>query len=100
MSTLIYCPTDLAILLLACHTNDGLLRFPIVSGELPGLMMRVPGLTPVNQLLLDSARTVLPAKVMPSLNIYQDFTETLEFNDKSRATLFLGSLIHEAWQPQ
>lgn len=99
MSTLIYCPTDHAILLLACHTNDSLLRFPIESGELPGLSLRIPGLTPINQLLLDRARTVLPAEVMPHLNIYQDFSERVEFNDQSKATVFLASLIHETWQP-
>ncbi len=99
MSTLLYCRTDVAVLLLACQTGQSLLRFPIQSGELPGLAIHVPGMSPINDLLLAKAREVLPAEHLHRVRVVQDFVESVFLNDGTEVSLFLASVEFHDWEP-
>lgn len=93
MATLIHCPTDIAVLLIALKREDGLLLVPTDEGPIPGIVRRVNAALPINPQLLDMAfeRTKIPRI---EIAIWQQFQDTITMPDGALATVYAArSLI-------
>ena len=93
MTTLIHCPTDVAVLLLAVKREDGLIMVPTSSNVIPGIVRRVNPALPINPQLLDMAfeSTGIPRI---EISIWQEFQDTIRLEDGEPATVYAArSLI-------
>jgi hypothetical protein len=100
VATLIHCPTDIAVLLLALKREDGLILIPTDDGPIPGIVRRVNTTLPINPQLLDIAaeRTKIPRI---EISIWQEFQDGILMPDGSRATVYAArSLIQPELIPQ
>jgi hypothetical protein len=100
VATLIHCPTDVAVLLLALKRDDGLLLIPTDEGPIPGIVRRVHTALPINPQLQDMAfeRTGIPRL---EISIWQEFQDTITMPDGGKATVYAArSLVHPEDMPQ
>ena len=87
MATLIHCPTDTAVLLLALKREDGLLLVPTDEGPIPGIVRQINPSLPINPQLLDMAfeRTGIPRI---EIAVWQEFQDTISMPDGGQATVY------------
>jgi hypothetical protein len=92
MATLIHCPTDIAVLLVAVKREDGLLVLPTDGGDVPGIICQVNPSLPINPQLLDAAahRTGLP-KI--EIAIWQEFQCEIQMPNGALATVYAARTI-------
>jgi hypothetical protein len=92
MATLIHCPTDIAVLLIAVKREDGLLVIPSDAGEVPGIICQVNTSLPINPQLLDAAskRTGLPKM---EVVIWQEFQCEIQMPNGEPATVYAARTI-------
>ena len=92
MATLIHCPTDTAVLLVAIRREDGLLVIPTDSGEIPGIVRTINSSLPINPQLLEIAeeRTGLP-KI--EIFIWQEFECQIQLPNGEPATIYAAKTI-------
>ena len=92
MATLIHCPTDIAVLLVAVKREDGLLVLPTDAGDVPGIICHVNPSLPINPQLLEAAalRTCLP-KI--EIVIWQEFQCEIQMPNGEPATVYAARTI-------
>ena len=89
----IYCPTAKAIFLLGIRDDLGILRFPVQSQFAPGLLLHVKSGLPINPQLMDRAEAFLGEDALrSSIDIYQQFSKSIELANGEEATLYVGVL--------
>ena len=92
MTTLIHCPTNTAILLLALKREDGVFVFPSDAEDIPGIVSPVNPSLPINPQLLDLAhrRSGLP---IIEISVWQEFQETITLPGGDAATLYAAKAL-------
>jgi hypothetical protein len=92
MVTLIHCPTNVAVLLVAVKRNDGLILVPSDPGDIPGIIIAVDTCLPINPQLLAAAekRTGLG---MSDLSIWQEFQTEVTLPSGDLATVYAAQTL-------
>lgn len=92
MATLIHCPTNVAVLLVAIRRDDGLLVIPTDSGDIPGIVRRINPSLPINPQLLAMAEE---RAGVPQLEVFiwQEFACEINLTDGERATVYAARAI-------
>jgi hypothetical protein len=92
MATLIHCPTDIAVLLVAVKREDGLIVIPSDPGDVPGIICDVNPSLPINPQLIDAAagRTSLP-KI--EIFIWQEFQCEIQMPNGMPATVYAARTL-------
>lgn len=92
MTTLIHCPTDIAVLLVAVKRDDGLIVIPTDAGDVPGIICNVDPSLPINPQLLDAAsqRTGLP-KI--EISVWQEFQCEIQMPEGLPATVYAARAL-------
>jgi hypothetical protein len=89
----IHCPTEAAVLLVACFDANGVLRFPGNPGPLPGLNLITKPLSPINPQLIETAKDLIPTDgIELKLNIVQEFRGDCVLAAGIPASLYCGIL--------
>lgn len=102
----IYCNTPVAVFLCGLRDTTGVLRFPPVEGDVPGLSFETRPRTPINEQLIDQLKETLARETGASaenleLDINQEYSDTVDLPDGRQGTLYvaIGSGVEgpESW---
>jgi hypothetical protein len=87
MTTLIHCPTDIAVLLLGFKQEDGVFLFPSESVEVPGISSKINPSLPINPQLMELVQTrcTMPGMM---ISIWQEFQEAIKLPTGEVGTLY------------
>ena len=86
----IYCPTEHAILLLGFPDHQGVLSFPTQNTVIPGILLPVKPLTPINDQIISFVFNHWDQATGKNLHLWQNFSSSISLGEKKEATLYVG----------